>query len=265
MGNSFKLNHHIRKKKKTDYSLILMFVFIFIAITCMVISIWMMTKKNEVIYVEKKNNHKQYIYTYKKVKLANDQGMVEIPIINLVGKNINQLNDEIQDDFQQISKNKNYTYQYQFSQSKEILSLAIIYSYSDITNPELSINDDTVYYFKTYNIDLIEGREITDYQLYNRFNTNEDDVKEVLKNTFTKIYHEIIHDQSPLYTEEVCNYSCFLEKRKISANYIDDISLYVEDSKLKVFKFYQKNSEYHDEKYFKDLSYQFDIIEKEGD
>lgn len=257
------------KKKKTDYSLILMFLFIFISIGCTIISIVMIYNRHKVVYIEKKNDQKEYIYTYKNIKSSDHKETYSIPIVNLKGSSIEKINQEIQNLFDKISKNTNYTYEYEFSQSDEILSLAIIYSYSNLESLETSteVKEDLSrkYYFKTYNIDLIEGKLITDYNLYNRFNINEDDIKTVLESQFHEIYQKIVQDSPPLYTKDVCDYNCFLEKRGITTDYILDTSLYVEDHQLKVFKFYQKDSEYNDSKYFKDLTYKFVVKEKEGD
>ena len=60
MAHSFKLSKNLdsKKNKKMDYSLILMIVFILIAILSMVICFIMLNKKEEVIYIDKKNAKK---------------------------------------------------------------------------------------------------------------------------------------------------------------------------------------------------------------
>ncbi len=256
MSHSFKLEDNIKNKsqKKFDYSLILMIFFILVSITCIIIYFYLNNRQN---YQEKLIKDKDYIYTahrYKNSYTESDSEVYdEIPSINLVGDTYKILNQEIEDKYLDIKTHIPYLYQYEYSQSKNILSLAIKYSYYE---------NDSLYpttYFDTYNIDLETGKILTDNDLLKLYNISKKQIEVYLEAKFRGYYDEIV--KSGYYTESECSYPCFLKNRGISTNYLDNISFYVDDGNLTLFKYYYKDSDYDEGGYFKDYSYKF-LIKK---
>ena len=135
MAHSFKLSKNLdsKKNKKMDYSLILMIVFILIAILSMVICFIMLNKKEEVIYIDKKNAKKDYVYTIKKdVNQTADNIINEIPTININNSKIETINNKILTNYNNVSSlpdEYEYGYEYSVNDKKHILSLIVKYSY----------------------------------------------------------------------------------------------------------------------------------------
>lgn len=126
-----------------------------------------------------------------------------------------------------------------------------------IDYPNQSVNP--IIHFDTYNIDLESGNILTDQDLLDIYQVSKKQVKVYLEAKFKKYYTDIV--KNGYYTKKQCNYDCFLKNRGISKNYLEDISFYVEDGKLTLFKYYYRDSIYHEIEFFIDDSYQFLIKE----
>lgn len=259
MRHSFKLENNIQKSRKTrvDYSLILMVFFIIMAIICLIVY-FIMENQSSKNYIDKMDIDKDYIYTLKKVKNENSESETviydKIPSINLAGGKYQQINNEILNQYNELVKSNNYIYYgYQFNQSKNILSLVVQYTYYPV---------QTVYpiiHFDTYNIDLESGKILTDQELLKIYHVSKKQLKVYMEAKFKKFYTDIV--SSGYYTKKQCDYDCFLKNRGLSKNYLENISFYVEAGKLTLFKYYYRDSVYHEIEFFTDDSYQFLIKE----
>lgn len=260
MGHSFKIRNNRNPKNNLDYSLIAMIVFIIIAVVCCLISFIMITSKLNK-YVDKKNTDKEYIYTVKKEKNKGQEGVYnKVPTINING--YEEINKAILTTYNTIVKNnEEYNYKYKYSQSKNILSLAITYSYYPKNSQnELELLPKT--YFDTYNIDLKTGSLIKDNELLSEFSVDEAKINSFLKSKFVNYYNELIGLK--YFTKKECNYDCFLANRGITKDYIKDSSYYVEKGSLILLKFYYKGSyikDYKEEDFFNEDTYEFVIKE----
>lgn len=259
MGHSFKLEDNIKNNKKArmDYSLILMIFFILVAISCVIIYFVMANQKINT-YIKKQDINKEYIYTQKKSENKNSEsGIIEydqVPAINLKGAKYRQLNNQILNNYQELVKANHYIYYgYQFDQSKNILSLVIKY----IDYPKQTIHP--IFYFDTYHIDLESGNILTDQDLLEKYKVSKKQVRVYLEAKFKKYYTDIV--KNGYYTKKQCSYDCFLKNRGISKDYLENISFYVEDGKLTLFKYYYRDSIYNEIEFFTDDSYQFLIKE----
>ena len=259
MAHSFKLSKNLdsKKNKKMDYSLILMIAFILIAILSMVICFVILNKKEEVIYIDKKDSTKDYIYTIKKdVNQTAENITNEIPTINISNSKIETINNKILTNYNNVSSlfdEYEYEYEYSVNDKKQILSLIVKYSYI----PEKM--DRMVTYFDTYNIDLLTGEVISDDDLLKRYDITKNKLNDFIESKFKNYYREII--KKKYYTQKECDYACFLKNRGLTDNYLNGISLYVKDNSLIMYKFFFTVSKYHEEEYFSDTSY--DIVVKE--
>lgn len=260
MKHSFKLEDNMDKNKKvkTDYSLFLMIFFILVAVIC--ISVYFVMKhgkSDSKKYVNKIDENKGYVYTSERIKNEkSESGSIvydKIPAINLQGSKYKQINNEIKNKYQEVIKNDPYFYEYHYNQSKNILSLVVKYSYY----PQETIYPVT--YFNTYNIDLVSGNILTDAQLLEMYDVTEKQLQTYLEAKFKKYYMDIVNNG--YYTKKECNYSCFIKNRGISTNYLENISFYVDDGKLTLFKYYYRDSVYNEVEFFTDDTYQF-LIKK---
>lgn len=258
MRHSFRLEDNKNNKKtRMDYSLILMVFFILMAIVCLVLYFVMVNQSSDHM-VQKLDTSKAYIYTVKKTENKNSESEEavydKVPSINLKGKKYQQLNNKILNQYSSLVKSNNYIYYgYQFDQSKNILSLLVTYTYYP---------DQVVYpitNFDTYHIDLKSGKILTDQELLEMYHVSEKQIQVYLESKFKKYYSDLVH--GGYYTKKQCNYDCFLKNRGISKDYLEATSLYVDDGKLTLFKYYYKDSVYHEIEFFKDDSYQFLIRE----
>lgn len=255
MGHSFKLKNNINKKDNMDYSLVAMIAFIFIAIICCAVSFLLMNNKSN-LYVSKTDNNKDYIYTIKKEENKNQEDEYnEVPTINLNG--YESVNNQILENYKKIITKPEYNYKYEYSQSKNILSLAISYSYY-LLNSQNELDVFPITYFDTYNIDLKTGKIITDEELLKKYSVSKSKLKTYMQAKFTNYYNELIKQK--YFTKAECNYNCFLANRGITEDYLKNTSFYVEKGSLILLKFYYKGSyinDYREEEFFNEDDYKF--------
>ena len=259
MGHSFKLNKNLdtSKNKKMDYSLILMGIFIVIAICAMVACFMLLNKKEEVVYIDKKNTKKDYVYTAKKVINETSDGSYDkIPTINIDNSNIEKINNKILTNYNNVKDNGEYDYSYNYNVNKNehILSLKVEYSYIPKGLEKM------VTYYDTYNIDLLTGNIISDDELLKRYDIDKSKLKNFIESKFKSYYNDII--EKKYYTKKECNYTCFLTNRGLTDKYLNGVSLYVKDDSLIMYKFYFVSSKYYEEEYFGTNPYE--IVVKEA-
>ncbi len=258
MAHSFKLENNLKKNKKKDNSLLYTIIFSVIAVISIVMYFIINSDKGQDSYIAKADASKDYVYTIKTVQNMHNEsdevGYDKVPSINLKGTQYDDINNEIMTQYEKLEAEGNYIYyQYQFNQSDDILSLVIKYMYYPIESIYPIIN------FTTYNIDLVTGEVLDDESLLKRYNVTSDQIKVYLKSTFQGYYDDIIKNN--LYTKKECNYDCFLKNRGITTNYLEDISFYVDDGKLTLFKYFYRDSDYNEATYFEEPTYQF-LIKK---
>ena len=258
MRHSFRLEDNKNNKKtRMDYSLILMVFFILMAVACL-ITYFVMANQSSGQKINKLDTSKAYVYTVKKLENKNSESEEtvydKIPSINLKGKKYQQLNNEILNQYHSLVKNNNYIYYgYQFNQSGDILSLMVTYTYypEQVVYPIIN--------FETYHINLKSGKILTDQELLEMYQVSEGQIQVYLEAKFKKYYSDLV--KGGYYTKKQCDYDCFLKNRGISKDYLEGTSFYVEDGKLTLFKYYYRDSIYHEIEFFKDDSYQFLIRE----
>lgn len=253
MSDSFKLEDNYNKKKSNNKNkIVLIFVFCVI-ILCVLYFIFFYYQKNN-FGVEKIDTSKNYIYTVKKVENAFQEDSYDlVPKINLKGEKYSSINEQIMDNYLTVSNNSDYDYSYEYSKSDNILSLKITYAY---------FKDNSIYpirYFKTFNIDLKNGKILSDEEILKMYGISKEKLNVFLEAKFRSYYKDLI--KYKYYTEDECDYDCFLKLRGISSDYLDGISFYIEKGSLNLFKYYYTFSEYEEEQYFTDTTYKF-IVKK---
>ncbi|MBO5414681.1 MAG: hypothetical protein J6A17_03530 [Bacilli bacterium] len=256
MRDSFKLeNNNKKKNNKQNSNLLILIVCGLIAVVCFGSYFIMNHINKEVVYVEKKDSSKEYVYTIKKEENTFDEGTYyEVPSINLNGEQIDKINESILNKYDEVSKNSEYDYSYEFNKSDNILAVKVTYAYYPNKNARYPIR-----YFDTYNIDLVDGKVLTDEEILDLYDVSSKEVNLFLKSKFKKYYTDLVNNK--FYTERQCNYKCFLKNRGISDNYVNSTSYYIDKGSLTAFKYFYIYSDYEEEKYFKNTNYQFIIIE----
>ena len=226
-----------------------------IIITVIILCICIFLYDNSSI-ISRKDKKKNYVYTVMKYRNVyyGDEVYDEIPAINLVGDKFDKINKSIVDNYNSVVQMNEYDYDYEYSISGSILALKITYAYY-----ENSESLEPTRYFQTIHVDLKTGKILSDDDILSRFNATKADVYNVLDKDF-RIYYKNLVD-GKFYTEEECNYSCFLSNRGITDDYTDGVSYYIQDGMLTVFKFFNRTSKYKEEEYFYDEDYQF-IVKK---
>lgn len=254
MRDNFKLEDNYNKKNNNKDNLILLII-IFVSFCVIVfVSIYLITRNN-VNFISKIDKDKDYVYTIKQEENPYEESKYDkVPIINLNDNKISVINESILDKYMEVTKQIQYDYNYEFSKSKNILSLKITYAYFETEYSEMPVR-----YFNTYNIDLKTGNILSDDEIYDMYNLDRSKVDMFLQSKFNGFYNDLVN--SKFYSEEQCNYDCFLKNRGISSDYLNNVSLYIKDGSLIAYKFFNIKSKYKEERYFKNFDYKF-IVKK---
>ena len=250
---SFKKIEKKNNKDKTDYSFFIMIFFIVLFVVAIVLFFVLNETPKTEKYISKIDSSKDYVYTVKKEKNETQEATYnKVPAFNIGGSSIEKINKKINSDYEDIKKYVEYEYSYKFNQSDNLLSLLITYTYlpKEATYPVTS--------YKSYNIDLEQGLILSNSDLLKMYDVTKAQLTSFIENKFKTYYNDLI--EKKVYSESTCNYTCFLNNRGISSNYLRGVSLYVDNGELTVYKFYYKLSDYEgEESYFDDISYQISV------
>ena len=262
MSDSFKIedsnyvNKLNKKKKKKDIpNSSKIIVLAIVIVVCGIIGYGIYYYFNYVNFISKVDNSKPYIYTVEKHENPYQEDVSDkIPTINLVGSKFDRINKAIKDNYDKVSQLDEYDYGYEFSKSRNILALKITYAYY----PSKEANHQRRY-FETFNIDLRNGKILSNADILKKFNLSEKQVNSFMEAKFKAFYKDLVAGK--FYTEKECNYECFLENRGITSNYLNNASYYIENGDLTLFKYYFMYSDYLEEQYLENVGYQFLIKE----
>ena len=250
MDYSFKLEEKEKtKKRKRKVSIKLLGI---IAMVVLFIFLLVGYGYQHFFYLSKGNKNKDYIYTARQdVNHSQDDVYSKMPKINLKGEKFTAINKKIEENYLSVISQKEYDYEYEFNKSKNILSLMISYSYLEKNklHPKR--------YFKTYNINLNNGHLYTNKELLDKYHITEKKLNSYLEYKFQSYYNDLI--KYKYFTKEQCDYNCYLKNRGITSNYLVDISLYVNNSSLTLYKFFYTYSSFEEEGYFSNPTYRFMI------
>ena len=175
----------------------------------------------------------------------------EVPYININSEIAKTINEDIKiftDKFVDSSKN---ILTYEYSLNGIILSVAIkIVDYeNEIPTP----------YFRTYNLNLETQEALSDEALRKYYSVTEEEVETKIKNQFIAYYND--ESEKGYIVPQECNFKCYMECRRVD-DYLKDISYYIRDGKLYVFRPFSFYSIYVEEEYFTDQHFEF-LISKE--
>ena len=255
MSDSFKIEDNYKKKKKITKSnknipLIICCTILF-AVLIILLILFINYQMNK-LSITKSDASKPYIYTvFSEENPYEDDTYYEVPTINLVGNDYDRLNQAVMNNYQSVSEKGDYDYYYKCNLSGNTLSLLISYAYYE--------DNELKRYFESIIIDLHKDKILNKSDILNDFNVDESQINIYLESKFKSIYTDII--KKGYYTSKECDYTCFLNNRKITDNYLDGIAYYIENGSLIGYKYFNFESEYGEEDYFVESDYRFVIKE----
>ena len=179
-------------------------------------------KSKHLVYTKSKKQY-DYYYQYK-------------PFLNIKGEVGTVINNDIEEYMNLYNKN-NIGIKYQYNVSGNILSLGLIvedHSYAESA---------TVFYFRSYNINLKTLEILSNDTILNYYNLNDVYIEQLLDQKQEEYYNELVEKE--IINSKECNYSCF-KKRYRFTDGLEDVFYYINDSKLEAYKpyvYYSKEQE----------------------
>lgn len=211
-------------EKIFNNKIVIFSVSIFLIVTLIVYGI---TKANSRNYNDKKIDKTKYLVYTKETKEA-EYYVQDIPYINIKGRSIEIINNDIETYLSNFEKN-NVDIYYEYNINGVLLSLILI------VEDHSKIESATITYFRSYNININTLELLSNQSILNYFNITEQDVSNKLEKDLKDYYSNLV--KKSIIKEKECNYDCFLKSRDIKSNYyIDNVEYFIRNGKLIVFK-----------------------------
>lgn len=148
------------------------------------------------------------------------------PYLNIKGELGKVVNKDI-DDYMNNFKVDNIGSTYEYDISGNTLSLVIkIEDHSYVESA-------TIYYFRTYNINLKTLEIIDNEKLLSFYDINENDVESILSKKIEDYYNKL--DNESYIDSKNCDLDCFLDGRFLEQG-ISDVEYYIKNGKLYAYK-----------------------------
>ena len=213
------------------------------------------------IYNQKQGENYNYLkqdqnnyLVYTKYERYNDYYYVMVPYLNIKGKNAQLINEHIDSYVSSLLEKEEVVISYEYDINGIILSLLV-----KTADNSGDYALEPVFFSYHFNLDTLEI--ISDSSLLNYFGVDEESVKNIIDNQLHEYHEQIIKEG--YYSQEECDYSCFLDYRGIS-NIMDSVSYYVKDQELFAYRPFTIYSVFGEENYFKLDDYEFLIATKES-
>lgn len=203
--------------------------------------------------------YKNYMKNYNYMKVDKGEHIVytrynqnnkEVPYINIDSSDIKSLNESIVEFCNNYINTEDIKLKYEYSINGNYLSL-VIKIINDKEYPSKMI-------FKTFNVNLKNRTALSDEDLMNYFNINQDIVNARIHNRFLEMYKDEV--AQGYIVEGECDYTCYLGYRGVD-DYLTDLNYYIKDGKLVVFKPFVYSSIFGEEEYFTEDSFIFELTE----
>ncbi|MBQ8535503.1 MAG: hypothetical protein IJ463_07455 [Bacilli bacterium] len=165
------------------------------------------------------------------------------PVINLQGEDIKRINKEIIELYD--TKNNASNFQYIYNVSKDTLSILIINN--------IYIDNIKHINYKSYIIDLHTMKELTNEEIYNKFEIDEETLNVFISSKFLNYYADLLDNGLD---GNKCDYECFIYNCNFQ-DYLEDNHFYIEDNHLILYKYFDTNNKYNYSNFFTDESYRF--------
>ncbi len=234
-----------RKKKNPNKNKALFLMVVCFLLIVIIIAYTLLRNYNKDFNYMKEDLSEHIVYTRYKI---NKQ---EVPYVNIKSKSITSVNKDIVTFCNNFKEYEKIQITYDYNINGKYLSLVIkVKTYG--------VNDWNDVYFHTYNIDLKARSFISEENLLKRFKITDELLEARIHNKFVEYYNDEL-EQGYLQEEE-CDYDCYIKYRGFE-EYRDDISYYIKDHKLIVYKPFETRSIFGEEEYFTDESFEIPITE----
>ena len=166
------------------------------------------------------------------------------PVINIQGEDIKRINNEIIELYD--TKNNVSNFQYMYDISKDTLSILIVNN--------IYVDNIKHINYKSYIIDLNQQRELSNEEVYNKFDIEEETLRVFMNSKFLNYYADLL-DKNYVDGNQ-CDYNCFIYNCNFQ-DFLEDNSFYIEDNHLILYKYFNTNTKYNYGSYFIDDNYRF--------
>ena len=227
--NKTKKTNKFKKNNKNIFSFISIkfFIILIILLICFfILSLFLYTNifsrgkyLKDIVYISETGDY--------------DTSVNAIPYINLDSSTIEYLNDVIYKDAIEVLNISNNSVNYFYYENTDILSLVIKY---DIYENDLSYPK---YSYVSYNIDIDSGKILDNDKILDEFNFSVDNVSLSIENKLRSYYSEFVKDG--YLDSQLCTYDCFINKIGVNS-YVDNISYFIINNKLYVYRYFDFNA-----------------------
>ena len=225
----------VKKKKKSSNSIYIM-VFILLLVSFLLILYYSMDK-NEKYDISNLLVDRNYDVVY----LNNN-----IPTINLLGEEIDNINNEIVELYTTNNNDDQFEYEYDVSSD----------SFSFLLKRFIMIDDQEYIEFKTYVIDLETMHNMDNEDIYNKFDIDENTLVFFIKNKFLNYYVDLV--EKGYFNKKACDFDCFIFNCNFQ-DYIEDIHFYIKNDHLYMYKFFNIFTDYEYDDYFSYNDFIFEV------
>ena len=198
------------KKEKNNKKTLIIVLVVFVVLTIILLVL------NNNTSHEKALTNYEYIIE-KETSYSDDESKGNLPVINLKGKDIEKINDEIMKNYYDIGYLDEYHYQYEYSVFEDILSLRI-----DITNIDGTEYGTTNIY--TYNINVKDGKLLSDQEVLDHFEITGNIIDKKVEERFKDFYQQDELKDTTDYNDYFVSLGYDKTKNKL---FIRDNTLYV--------------------------------------
>lgn len=198
------------------------------------------------LYFRGNNDNKEFLHSdYVKTiaTVENESGKSELPYINIKSEEIQKLNNEIAQDFYEVTSYETNQMTYEYFLNDNIISLLIKIIEIDESNVMI-INKRYI----SYNIDLKNKNQISDSYLLQMYNTNYEKINTMIDERMKNFYNFEIENG---YIDQACDYEGYLGWRNISLP-ATDIALVVNENNLYAYKLFELDTIFEDSEIFKE-------------
>ena len=201
---------------------------------------------------DKRISNLDYVYTNSSTTPDDNEVKSEMPVVNLNGEEIDIINNDIMNRYNEIIAVRDSQVYYKYSVNGKILSILLI----SLENSEEGDSPYNGYY--SYNIDMELKTIIPNSYMLKIKGKTEDDVRESIRTKMNEYYNYEV--KKGYLDSSTCDLNCYLINRNLDLEDLSDIVIYLnEDGKFVVYKSYNLSYDYIMDYDVKDNPFEFII------
>lgn len=229
-----------RRKKQSSFLLKFLFIFLFIFGLYVLIhmSLYYFRYKNVASYENLlKNSNYDIVYQ-----------IDNVPVINIAGTSIDDINLKINEDYQLYVNQLDGTVEYEYNVSEDCLSILLIV--------RRIIDGMTFLEYKSYNVDLYTLNELSYQEILDKFEITQDDLKFYLQNKLFNYYEDLLNKK--MLDKKKCDFNCFIYECNIEG-FDNTNTLYINKNHLVVYNYFNVYNDFDYSSYFTEDSFRFNV------